>query len=141
MTDVDPIGAVRTLLLADAAVIALVGGRVFGGELPPDESKHVTERCSIVLTPAGGGLLGRAYQDYGDTRVDVTCYGPDLNETWNVYLAAKTVLRQLQRKKVGNVLLHSATESSRGSLACDPVKQWPTCYSSWQVLAAFIAAA
>jgi hypothetical protein len=96
-------------LLADAAVTRPRRRRVFGGELPPDEIKaRRRRRCLVVLTPAGGGLLG-GYQDFGKTRVDVTCYGTTSTSRTNVYLAVQSPSFAVAAVKVGNVLLHSAT--------------------------------
>lgn len=135
----DPIAALHTVLLADPTVAGLVVDRVYGLELHPDVTDSMP-RAAIVLSPAGGGLLGRGSQQFGDIRVDVTCYGETLYESWLVYLAAYDVLKAIERRKVNGVLLHWARPSSRGDNARDPEKQWPTCYSSWQVLAAEIAA-
>jgi len=141
MTDADPLAAVRALLEADAAVAAIVGTRVSGGELPEAETKNMP-RPNIVLKPAGGpGEPGGGYQDYGKTRIDVICYGSTLNDSWLLYLAAYTALKAISRVKSSGVLLHSAQVSSKGSTARDPVKQWPVTYSSWLVLASEITAA
>lgn len=137
---VDPIAAVRTVLLADTAVAALVSTRIYGGEVPASASPTMPRAC-IVLNAAGGPENpGGGYQQYGNTRLDVFCYGATLNESWAVYLAAYTALKQMRRQVVSSVLLHSASVSSKGATARDPLTQWPTTLSSWLVLAAEIAA-
>lgn len=134
----DPTSALRTLLLANGTVVALVGARVRALELHADDAKTMPQAC-IVLKPAGGPG-GEAYQDYGRSRIDVICYGATLDESLDVYLAVYPALKSIQRAKVAGVLLHSAEVSSKSSTARDPVKEWPVTYSSWLVLAAEIAA-
>lgn len=135
---VDPLAALVTLLAADAGLLTLTS-RVFGGELPETENKSMPRAC-VVLTPAGGpGSLD--YMDFGASRVDVFAYGENLHEAYLVYLAVYQALKQMQRHKVGNVLLHTADPLTKGSAGKDPVKQWPLCLSSWLVKAAEIAAA
>jgi hypothetical protein len=93
-----------------------------------------------VLKPAGGPGA-RGYQLFGKKRIDVTCYGTTLDESWEIYLAVQPRLHQLKRVVLQNVLLHEATEESAGSSGIDPFTQWPTTYSSWLLLAADIPAA
>lgn len=136
---VDPVAAVRALLLADAAVAARVGTRITG-EIVEAEAPNMP-RQNIVLKPAGGpSEPGGGYQDYGKVRLDVICYGSTLNESWLLYLDTYAVLRAIRRVKSQSVLVHSAEVSSKGSTARDPVKQWPVTYSSWFVLASEITA-
>lgn len=142
---VDPLAAIRTVLLADPAVAALVTTRIFGGEVPETENSAMPRAC-IALSPAGGpGDNG--FVDVGVNRVDLFSYGATMHEAWLVYIAAYEALKQMPRQRVAgtggaaNVLLHSARPSSKGNLGRDPVKQWPLCLSSWLVTAAEIAAA
>lgn len=137
---VDPIAAVRTVLLADTAVAALVSTRIYGGELPSGVNPLNVGGC-IVLNAAGGPENpGGGYQQYGNTRLDVFCYGSTLNQSWAVYLAAYTVLKQMRRQVSEGVLLHSASVSSKGATTRDPLTQWPVTLSTFMVLAAEIAA-
>ena len=137
---VDPIGALVAWLRAAVPLGELVEGRVYGGELPR-EQVGAMPRPAVVLRPAGGGLFGRAYQEVGDVRVDVDCYGSVPLEAWQVYLAAYEALKHLRREVVVGVLLHCATPSSKGVLARDPDTNWPVCLSSYQLLAAEVPAA
>lgn len=136
----DPLGALRTFLLANADVNTATGGRVRCLSLLAADVTAMPRAC-VLLKPAGGpGEPGGGYQQYGKTRIDVICYGATEDESWDVYLAAAAALKALQRVKAANVLLHSADVSSKGATALDPVKQWPVTYSSWLVLASEIAA-
>jgi hypothetical protein len=136
---VDPVAAIRTILLADSDVAALVGTRI-GDEVPASAVASMPQ-AAIVLNPAGGpGRPGGGYQEYGKQRIDVICYGETLGQSWRVYLAAYAALKQLQRQISEGVLVHSAEVSSKGSRGLDPTTQWPTTFSSWLVLASEITA-
>jgi len=134
MAVADPIAGVVAFLEADSAVTALVSTRVFGGELPAAEAESMP-RAAIVVTPAGGGLIGRAYQSYGDTRVALTCYGANRRDSYQVYLAAAAALKQLRHAEHGDCLLMWARASAGGSTTTDPDTDWPVTLASWQVLA------
>jgi hypothetical protein len=137
---VDPIAALVAWLNLDGTLVALVDGRTYGGELPREQVAAMP-RAAVVLRPAGGGLLGRAYQDVGDVRVDVECYGAVARQAWEVNLAVYQALKHLSRVVSAGVLLHWAQPSSKGVLARDPVTDWPVCLASYQVLAAEVPAA
>lgn len=129
MTVPDTLDDIRTLLLADAAVAAATSSRVFSGELPEEESR-LMPRAAVVVSPAGGpGRQGTT--KYRRTRVDTTCYGATLHESWQVHLAVREALETLSRRD--NSLI-SLEMTSDGALARDPLKQWPTCYASYRLL-------
>lgn len=138
-TAIDPIAGIRAFLLADTSVDTITAGRVFGGELPRTENVDMPRTC-IVLAPAGGGAFGRAFESYGDVRVDVICYGATKQEAWSVLIAARWAFKQMRRSVQNTVLLHWARESAGGTLGEDPETQWPTAVCSFQVLAAETAA-
>lgn len=127
-------------LKADSDLAALVGARVFGGELDRRENPSMPRAC-VVVQPSGGGFLGLENQVYGDGRVDVDCYGATAWQAWQVYLAAEAALMSLEREVYASVLLHWAKPSSRGSQGRTPDLDWPIVLSSWQVLAGRVAAA
>ena len=132
---VDVIEAVVAWLKLDATLTALTGDRIYGGRLP-DEQVTAMPQAALVLRPAGGGLLGRAFQEVGDVRVDASAYGRVDREAWQVHLASYLALKHMSRVVSAGVLLHWATASSKGSLAHDPETGWPVCLASYQVLAA-----
>lgn len=137
---VDPIYGLVGYLAADAGVSALVGTRVFGGELPRSENGSMP-RQAVVVQPAGGGIMGLAYQDYGDFRVDVSCYGATPLDAWALYLAVHSALKSLRREVSHSALLHWARPSSKGLSGRDTDTDWPLVISSWQVFAAEVTAA
>lgn len=124
----DPVAAVVAYLKSATALT------VFGGELPARET-HTMPRSVVVVSPAGGGLLGTGTAAYGDLRLDVDCYGQTPHDAWSTYLAVHAALKGLTRQTYAETLLHWARSSSRGTLARDPDTGWPIAVSSWQVLA------
>lgn len=134
----DPIAALIALLKDDADVTTEVGTRVFGGELPPEETESMP-RSAIVVKPAGGGFLGSAYQQWGDTRADVVFYGSTPKDAWDVYRAAHPVLKQLGRSHWAGCLLHWAKLSGGPVSMRDADTDWPVVFTSWQVLASEVA--
>lgn len=139
MADIDPLPALRTVLLADPDVAALVDGRVYNGGLPEDTEAAMPQAC-VVLNPAGGPT-DRGSQQLSYFRVDTHCYGATLGEAWKLHLAVRPVFKQLDRQAVGGVLLHAVTVSSDGALGIRPDTQWPVCYATYMVRVATVAAA
>lgn len=136
----DPIAALRTILLADPDLDTAVNGQVYGGEIPEAESKSMPV-AAVVLRPAGGpSTPGGGYQQFGKQRVDVVCYGHTLSESYAIDRLVYPILNAIQRQVADSVLVHSATCEAKAATARDPLKQWPTTYSSWLVLAAEVAA-
>lgn len=138
----DPLGALRSYLLTDAGLSDAVDGRVRCLALHADDTKNADGPgiAAIVLKPAGGPGA-RGYQQFGKKRIDVTCYGTNLDESWDIYLTVKPLLHHLRRVVSQGVLLHSAREESAGASGIDPFSQWPTTYSSWILQAADVPAA
>ena len=134
---VDPIAAVRAVLRADAAVAALVGDRVYGGELPR-AAVDAMPRTAVVVSGAGGPG-GGGYIDFAKVRLDVDCYGATPKEAWQLHLAVRTALKHLRRTVVKGVLLHSADVSADGSSGRDPDTDWPVTVSSYLLSVAEIA--
>jgi hypothetical protein len=133
----DPLGALRTILLADADVAAASGGNVYCIEIRREDVKAMP-RAAVLLKPAGGPGA-RGYQQFGKLRVTVACYGETGDESWTLWLTVKPVLQQLARVTSQHALIHSATMEADGAFGIDPTTQWPTTFSSWLVLASDIA--
>lgn len=130
----DLIGALITYLKANAALATLVGAKVFGGEVPAKEVVNMPQKC-VILNAAGGGMIGRGYQDYGDRRIDTHCYGATIHDSETVHLAVRAALKTLTRVKANGVLIHWARLSSDGAGGHDPITDWPLTLASYQVLA------
>lgn len=142
MSAADQLEALRTILLADPTVSGIAGTRVRCLALHPDDEKALTAQtaCAAIRLKPAGGPGARGYQQFGKRRVDITCYGSSIDESYDLYLAVQPLLHQIARVKIAGVLLHSAREESAAVSGINPLTQWPETYSSWLVLASDIAA-
>lgn len=136
----DPVKALMLLLLADADVAALVGSRVFGGELPEAEAVSMPRSC-LVVREAGGGLLGTGWQQYTDVRFDVFAYGATPRDASILWRAVHRRMKTFARARYGSTLLHWAKPDAGPLPLRDPDTEAPYVFTSWQVLLAEVAAA
>ena len=97
----NPLGAVRTILRADADVYALTEGRVVVPELnrqSPDQKPQDMPRPYVVLKNTGGGSLGpgaRSRVPWTVTRLDIESYGKTTEECYQLHWAVYRVLTAL----------------------------------------------
>lgn len=123
----DPITELVALLASTEAVTALAAGGIHGGGIP-DTARAAMPTGAVVVNPAGGpGRKG--FLIYRRGRVDVACFGATLLESWQLHLAVRETLENLQR--TGSLI--DVAVISDGANALDPLTQWPTCYASYQV--------
>lgn len=125
-------------LKADAAVAALTAGRVFGDEIPADQTVSMPRKCIVVEPSGGSNTYGSGFQEYGDTRVDFRSYGETPYEAGRVQRAAYGALKQLRRQVHAGVLLHWAKRSGGPLALRDPDAGWSYRFESFQVLTAEI---
>lgn len=135
----DAVKAVVSLLKADADVAALVGARVFGGELPESEQQSMPRAC-LVVRKAGGGAIGTAWEDYGDLRFDVFSYGSTAHGADDVERAVHRRMKTFARVVSEGTLLHWARRDGGPLPLSDPNTTWRYVFSSWQVLVSEVAA-
>ncbi|WEK00596.1 MAG: DUF3168 domain-containing protein [Candidatus Sphingomonas phytovorans] len=130
----DLVGAVAALLAADAGIAAIVGARVFGGELPPGETQHMPRRV-IVLKPSGGfSMTGASYVEADTQRLDLFAYGATVREASDLCGAAAAVLRRIDRVVSAGVLIHWAQSAGGFLTGREPVTDWPRAWQSFQFL-------
>jgi hypothetical protein len=127
----DPISTLVSVLQADAAVSALVGTRVFGGELD-DATKALMPTEAVVVVPSGGASnLGGGYLPFNDGRFDVICYGTSPFDAYGVWDVVVPALTRMQ--KTGRVYW---ARLAGGPLSFrDPATDWPVARGSFQALA------
>ena len=131
---VDLIGAIVALLAADPAVAAIADVRVFGGELPPDETAAMP-RGAIVVEPSGGtSLLGGSYAEADTQRIDITAYGATPRQAAELMEAAAGVMRRIRRTVSAGVLIHWANSAGGFQAGREPNTEWPRVWRSFQVL-------
>lgn len=143
MAQPDPVRALVAYLRAQPGIAGLAGSRVFTEELPQTENVRMPQ-AAVVVSPAGGGLIGNA-QLYGDRRVAIVCYGTTTATARTLYNEVRAAMKNLRRELVSDtattrVLLHWARISAEGSSGRDVATNWPVCTSSWQILAADVPA-
>ncbi|WP_034157924.1 tail completion protein gp17 [Sphingomonas sp. ERG5] len=131
---VDLVGAVVALLKADTDIGASAGVRVFGGELPDDETRHMARRA-IVLKPSGGvSLTSGSYIEADTQRLDLFAYGATPREAADLLAQAGAVLRPLRRTVSAGVLIHWAQSAGGFLNGREPVTNWPRAWQSFQFL-------
>ncbi len=139
MTQIADINAaVIVILKADADVITEVGPRVFGDELPRNETDDMPRKAIVVA--AGGGTspsYASATVPIEAKRIDVFCYGETLFEAESVRRAVFGAFRAIISRTVSaNVLINSIRPAGGAIAGRDPDGDWPIKWNSWQVEAA-----
>jgi hypothetical protein len=122
----------KALLTARAT---LAESRVFVDEIPPGETASMSRKC-IVIEPSGPSVLGGAFQEYGDGRYDIRCYGETPYEAARLQAQVYQVMKHLQRETHAGVLIHWARRSGGPIPLRDPDTDWPFRFESYQVLIA-----
>ncbi len=133
---VDVKAAIIAFLLADADVITEVGIRVYGDELPREDTDSM-ERKAVVVASAGGSPPGYAASSLPleAQRLDLFSYGGTPFEAEKVRRAVYGALKSIDRVKKSNVLIHWANPAGGVAAGRDPDGDWPFKWDSWQVLA------
>lgn len=126
-------------LKADTATNAVTGGRVFGGELHPDETA-LMPRTAIVIKASGGIQLNAgSFVETDSQRVDLFTFGKTPSAAGAVMRTAALALRRLRRGVYGGVLIHWATAASGSLSGREPVTEWPRQFQSFQVMHGLVA--
>lgn len=138
---VDALKPVLTILLADSDVLALVGTRVFGEELPRDETDSMP-RKAVVIDQNGGAAPGYATTlPLEVQRLDVFCYGETIFEAGRVRRAVFGALKGITRQVTDGVLIHWVNPAGGAITGRDPDADWPVHWNSWVMSADTLAAA
>ncbi|WP_346915034.1 DUF3168 domain-containing protein [uncultured Roseibium sp.] len=119
-------------LKADGNVAAIAGARVFGGELPKGETRHMP-RAAIVLQPSGGvSLAAGSYMDHDTQRVDALCYGATPLEANALGGICRRALTSIRRQVVSGCLIHWIEPAGGISARRDQPTQWPVAFRPFQ---------
>lgn len=135
----DHVTAVAEYLKADLNIVALVGTRVFGIELPESETDFMP-RKTIVIKQSGGADSG-GWLEHSTPRMDIFCYGETPYQARTVRREVYNVLKQLIRTVIDSTLINSISPSGLPLDLRDPDTQWPVVFESYQVFAAEVVAA
>jgi len=128
---IDPLAALRQVLLADRAIQDLCESRVYVGELPPLEA-DAQARKAVLLAPTGG-VERRGSGPIMRTRFTAWCYGESLVEAGRMDRAVQECLGNLSRRTVDLALIHSVFPS-RSATGRDANTGWPLQYSTMTVI-------
>ncbi|MBN9333862.1 DUF3168 domain-containing protein [Devosia sp.] len=130
----DIVTAIVGLLKADADIAALVGDRVFGGELPADEARHMP-RQAIVIQPSGGApFQPRASLRAEAQRLDLICYGATPGEAMELRNLGAHAFKRVRRQTAAGVLIHWVNSAGGYMAGRDRDGQWPYAFQSFQSL-------
>lgn len=131
----DPLGAIVSLLEADADVSALIGTRIYGGELPAAQAQYMPRQCMVLqYSGSGESTTGRKdWSRHGSMRIDVWCYGKNFFEADQVRRTVHPVLKEVGRTYQGSVLLHSINHSAGPIQFRDPETKWPVVINTYSV--------
>jgi hypothetical protein len=134
MTAANIEAGVVAFLKADAATFAASGGRIFGGELPADETASMP-RAAIVIRASGGvSLTGDSFLGHDTQRVDLFAFGPTPNAAGSLMRTAALALRGLRRGVYGGVQIHWAIPAGGSNAGREPTTEWPRQFQSFQLL-------
>jgi hypothetical protein len=130
---------VVAFLKADAATAALVETRVFGGELPADETASMPRRAIVLRGSGGVEINGDSFVETDTKRIDVFTYGATPREADRVMKTAALALRRLRRGVYAGVLIHWANVASSSIPGREPLAEWPRQFQSFQVMHGLVA--
>lgn len=137
----DPVGALVAAMLADSDVVAMVGTRGFGGELPPGETADMPRAAFVIRASGGVPLLGGSYVEAEAQRVDVYAYGKTAAQAAKLADLLGLKLRRIQRRIVNGTLIYWVNSAGGYSSGRDPETEWPRAWRSFQVFFALVQVA
>lgn len=125
----DPIGALVMILQVDINLT-----RIFGGELPAEETASMPA-SAIVIRPSGGiSLTGNSNVEHDTLRVDLFGYGPTPRDAMALVERAGLALRRVQRRVAAGTLIHWVNSAGGYSSGREPDTDWPRVWQSFQLL-------
>ena len=130
----DIITAIVDVLKAEADIAALSGARVYGDELPAAIVKSMP-MGALVIRPSGGApFQPRGKVNAEAQRFDLVCYGPTPFEADQLRRRASPFLRSIERRLVGDLLIHWVQSAGGYLTGRDRDGQWPYAFASFQTL-------
>lgn len=135
----DLLAALVELLKADAATAAIVDERVFGGELPEDEARHMPRGAIVIAASGGTSLTGGSFAEHDTQRVDLFAYAGTIRAAAQLRGMAALALRRARRGVWAGCLIHSINPAGGESAARDPDTAWPRAFQSFQVMHGLVA--
>lgn len=130
MTQPDPIGYVRAVLLQELAVSDDPGPAVRGGRLEPGDEPPV------ILLEEAGALRSPTVGIYMPFRVMVTVFGPTDREASDLYRTVTDVMHRRGPEIVDGVGLWRCYDETGPQPRDDPDTRWPARFG---ILALYLA--
>lgn len=129
----DTLKAIIAFLNTSADVVALVGARIYGDEVPQAELQRQEPRKFVVIESAGG-IDQTYYKRITRPRFDVWAFGETYYEAGRVERAVFEALKLLDRVTISNTLLHGVTLSGGPMIDRHPATSWP---AKWRAVVVF----
>lgn len=123
----DPVVATILALKYLPRVVSVVQERVYGGEVPDEETTRMP-RTLIVVKPAGTPALAPGSNDYiaaSVRRIDVMCYAKTFNAAGDLANRVAADLKPWRRQTIGDHLVFWFKHSSGPIPMRDPDGDWP----------------
>lgn len=133
-TPVDLLSALLAILKRDDDLIALIGTRAYGEELPEFEASAQPRAMLFVRRQPGPTAIG-GYVDLERPGFELACFGETPAQAAEVHREASRVLKNIRREVSEEVLVHSAQLVGSPQALREGQSQWPYVVSSWEVLA------
>ena len=136
----DPVAALVAFLKADAGVAALVADRVYGLELPANQSGSMPRKAVVLQASGGVSLAAGSSLEHDTQRIDAFGYGETPFEAELVRRAVFDALKPLRRVVSAGVLIHWVEPAGGWTNGRDPAADWPVNFQSFQAFFAEPAA-
>ncbi len=131
----DDIAAMRSLLMLDSDLTALVGERVYAYELPTKMQMAEALSQNAVLVQDTTGAPGiQGFVRLREPYYNVFCLGETPELAKHIYLRVHQVLKQARRQVIDECLIHSYDEVNPPRSQRDPATKWPYILSVWKSL-------
>lgn len=133
------IGALRAYLTAQSQLNTMVGGRIYGHEIPDFESKDMPRKV-ILINSVGRGNQNTGYLPLDNTLKDIRCYAESPYESARLYDLVKVIMREMTRTEVlpaaglAPVVLYNAFVVAGGFTNREPDTNWPVTFGTFNVL-------
>ncbi len=126
MTPIDVLSALRTYLVAQATLTAVLANAayVYGPPGFPD-SVVSSMPCQLITFLQSGGMPHGFQTPLTSARVELRCYGATHIEASEVERTLASVLDKQNNTVIGSNCMFSASKSTEASFMTDPETDWP----------------
>ncbi|MEO0589115.1 MAG: DUF3168 domain-containing protein [Pseudomonadota bacterium] len=121
-------------LKAQASVSALVGTRVFAGELHPNETQNMPRKALLVRLSGGVSLTGESKLRYDTQRFDLFAFGETPLEAGRTLATAGFELRALENGTWAGCRIFWVNSAGGRSQGVEPGTEWPRHFQSFQAM-------